>query len=180
MGCKGEFNSLLLFELLAAPERLRYQSIIRDLLLVSDKNLNSLYSSIIDLMTLKCPTCKTTVDPYPDACSAVMCLNCGNYYCNYCFSGFASGQTDRDRAAAHEHTASHHESDRPEGRDAFLSAEVVAQGHQQYRLHQLVSCLSVAVASSEMSVCRSHDVSLCLILCYQEILDLGTIMIHFA
>jgi ankyrin repeat protein len=124
-------------------------------------------------MTLKCPTCKTPVDPFPDACSAVMCLNCGNHYCNYCFQGFATGQADKDRASAHEHTAIHHDSDRPGGRDAFLSTDLVLRGHQEYRSAQLVKCLSIAMTSTEFGIRSRHDVALALILCSKEIEDLN-------
>lgn len=60
----------------------------------------------LDVMTLRCPTCKTPVDPNPDACSAVMCLNCGGHYCNYCFMAFATGKQE-DRANCHKHVSTH-------------------------------------------------------------------------
>lgn len=101
-GCRSNFNVIELFSLLRPREKARYCSIVADLL-GNDPNLRMLHSTLIDLMTLKCPSCKTPVDPLPDACSAVMCLNCGHYYCNYCFLGFSTGATDKDRAAAHEH-----------------------------------------------------------------------------
>lgn len=146
---------------------------IHELVLYQDKDLKVQYSTLLDIMTLKCPTCKTPVDPFPDACSAVMCLNCGNHYCNYCFEGFATGKSDRDRAAAHEHTAGHHESDKHGGRDAFLPAETVARGHREYRLNQLSRCVLIAMTSTEFGVRGRHDVALSLILCAKEIEDLG-------
>ena len=126
----------------------------------------------LDVMTLKCPSCKTPVDPFPDACSAVMCLNCGHHYCNFCFQGFASGITEHDRAAAHEHVASHSLADRPESRDAFLSAERVATGQRLHQIAQLEKCVSLAISSPEYGSDGSHDVALTLIWCHKELQDL--------
>ena len=93
-------------------------------------------------MTLKCPTCQKPVDPYPDACSAVMCLYCGNHYCNYCFEAFATGVSTKDKADAHLHAAAHSESVVLEERDAFLSAERIAVGQRLHQFNQIVKCLS--------------------------------------
>ena len=125
--------------------------------------LQVLRSAILDVMTLKCPTCRVPVDPFPDACSAVMCLNCGNHYCNYCFTPFTTG------VLAHEHVASHSTNDRPENRDAFLSAELVAEGQRLHQILQLESCVSLALASPEYGVNGGHDVSIALVMCYSEI-----------
>jgi hypothetical protein len=82
-------------------EQARYRSIIesmRESALVIDENIvgesmktlslsmgimDRLKGTFQDILTLVCPTCRSPVDPFPDACSAVMCLNCGNYYCQY-------------------------------------------------------------------------------------------------
>lgn len=171
-GCNSAFNSLILFSKLPGREKSRYVSIIDDLL-GNDANLKMLKSTLIDLMTLKCPTCKTPVDPLPEACSAVMCLNCGNHYCNYCFQGFSSGITEKNRSAAHEHAAVHNDSEKPESRDAFLSADVVAIGQRQYRKKQLEKCISIAMCSTEYGINGRHDVSLALIQCSLEFEDMG-------
>lgn len=132
--CNCNYNSIILFSMMPPRERSRYLSILNDTVVAADKSIqkashsfdtegsvrksyhgndvNLLKSAILDVMTLRCPQCKTTVDPYPDACSAVMCLNCGNHYCNYCFASFATGALDKDRAAAHSHAAVHNDSDR--------------------------------------------------------------------
>lgn len=180
-GCEASLNSLQVFSHLGhcvdtscgKNTQLRYRTIINDLVAYNNKNLKLLTSSIIDIMTLKCPVCKISVDPLPDACSAVMCLTCGNHYCNYCFESFASGQIHQDRAAAHRHTATHNNSNRLEDRDAFLPVDVIERGHKQYRLAQLVKCVSVAMASADYGENSCHDVALSLIMCFQEITDVG-------
>ena len=45
--------------------------------------------TFLEQMTMQCPHCNAAVDPDPDGCSAVLCLNCGQYYCNYCFKGYS-------------------------------------------------------------------------------------------
>ena len=169
--CPCSFNSLHLFRFMPPRERARYMSLITDVV-SGISRFRMLRSAILDVMTLKCPSCKTPVDPFPDACSAVMCLNCGHHYCNFCFQGFASGITEQDRAAAHEHVASHSLADRPESRDAFLSAEHVASGQRLHQIAQLEKCVSLAISSPEYGSDGSHDVALTLIWCHKELQDL--------
>jgi hypothetical protein len=83
----------------AARERQRYLSILEDIC-ATHQPVKLLKSAMLDLMTLKCPNCKTPVDPLPDACSAVMCLSCGGYYCNYCFEGFSTGMSGKFRISS--------------------------------------------------------------------------------
>lgn len=139
----------------------------------SGANLQHLRSALCDVMTLRCPSCKTPVDPFPDACSAVMCLNCGGHYCNCCFLGFSSGIMERDRALAHEHVARHNTSPEPEIHDAFLSTEIVNAGQKKHQQIQLEKCLALAMCSTEYGSNARHDVALALILCSTEVSDLG-------
>lgn len=164
--CRSKFDPLRVFHQMPAREKARYKSILDDVTSNLD-SLQMLRSAILDVMTLKCPTCSVPVDPYPDACSAVMCLNCGNHYCNFCFTPFSTG------VLAHEHVASHSTSEKPENRDAFLSSELVAGGQRQYQISQLEKCISLALSSAEFGIDGGHEVSLALILCYTEVSDLN-------
>ncbi len=103
-----------------------------------------------------------------------MCLNCGTYYCNYCFLGFDSGgDTQQDRAAAHEHVALHKVTDVAEQRDAFLSPECVQEGQTAHQCAQLKKCLLLAMTSRNFGVDGHHDVCLALILSYADLTSLG-------
>lgn len=153
-------------------ERARYSSIVSNV----SENLSLIYrlrGSFQDVLTLTCPTCKRPVDPFPDACSAVMCLNCGSYYCNYCFLGFSSGNTEEDRALSHTHTAQHHPAEELTQRDAFLPAEVVKKGQLETQRQQLVQCIALAMSSKEFAAENQQCISLSLILLEQELKDLG-------
>lgn len=131
--------------------------------------MKQLYQTMLDLMTLKCPTCSNPVDPFPDACSAIMCLYCGNHYCNYCFEAFASGQSDVDRASAHMHAATHNDSKAPESRDAFLSNALIRDGQRQYLDKILKRCVSLALSSQDIA---HQEVALVLVLVSTELSDL--------
>lgn len=169
-GCHHTYNSLILFERMATRERARYISILEDVA-AENARLKALRTTIHDMMTLKCPTCKTPVDPLPDACSAVMCLSCGHHYCNYCFAAFATGVAEKDRGMAHTHAASH--SEKSDGRDPFLPAELVEVGQRLYRKVQLEKCLSIAMCSMDYSCDGRHEVALAIVLCAKEIQDMG-------
>jgi len=101
-----------------------------------------------------------------------MCLNCGNHYCNFCFHGFASGVTEHDRAAAHEHVATHSVSERPEARDAFLPADLVASGQRLHQIAQLERCVALAMTAPEYGSDGAHDVAVTLVWCSAELHDL--------
>ena len=164
--CHCTFNPLRMFHRMPPREKARYKSILDDVSSGSAA-LQMLRSAILDVMTLKCPTCSVPVDPFPDACSAVMCLNCGNHYCNYCFKPFVTG------VLAHEHVASHSTSDKPENRDAFLPADLVAEGQRLHQVLQLEKCVSLALSSPEYGPNGGHDVSIALVMCYAEIISLN-------
>lgn len=82
VGCGCVYNLITLYSIMGKNEKLRYLSIVKS---ICDESpmIPRLRNTFQDILTLHCPTCKRPVDPYPDACSAVMCLNCGNYYCKY-------------------------------------------------------------------------------------------------
>jgi hypothetical protein len=164
--CRSKFNPLHVYHRMPNRERARYKSIMDDVT-SNIPSLQMLRSALLDVMTLKCPSCSVPVDPFPDACSAVMCLNCGNHYCNFCFMPFATG------VMAHEHVASHSTSEKPENRDAFLSAELVAGGQKLHQILQLEKCISLALSSPEYGVDEGHEVAIALIMCHSEVSDLN-------
>ena len=63
--------------------------------------------------------------------------------------------------------------DRPEGRDAFLSNEVVEIGQKIHQRIQLEKCVTLAMCSAEYGVNGRHEVDIALLLCSKEIEDLG-------
>ena len=168
--CGSTFDVVEAFERMEQRERSRFLGIVRDITLVESTMLKQLQLTLLELMTLKCPTCKNTVDPFPDACSAVMCLFCGNHYCNYCFMAFATGDSQQDRARAHTHVAIHN-SDKPaQSRDAFLSNALTREGQRNYLFGILRKCLTLAFGARELT---AHEVGLALVLVDAELVDLG-------
>ena len=171
-GCVAVYSTVPLFHKMAKRERARFKTILTDITFSDSSPLRQFHSALLDLMTVKCPSCKNPVDPFPDACSAIMCLNCGHHYCNYCFKAFASGVTERDRSAAHEHAATHNSNDRPETRDAFLPSHLIVQGQRIYLKSLLTQSLIAALSLAEGGINR-QEVALALVMCYDELLDLG-------
>jgi hypothetical protein len=52
-----------------------------------DNSEQVLARAIIEALTLKCPNCRTALDPNPDGCCAMQCMapGCGKYFCWLCF-----------------------------------------------------------------------------------------------
>ena len=170
--CDGIFCIITVFIRMADRERTRYLSIV-NMLAESNTQLRTLRNALQDVMVLRCPTCKTPVDPYPDACSAVLCLNCGHHYCNYCFRPFASGRADEDRARCHTHVAEHSPAADATLRDAFLPADIVRRGQQQQQIHLLCRTLTLALLSREYrSSSAKHIAAVALILLYPDVVSL--------
>lgn len=164
--CEGTFDPVAIFLKMTERERSRYISIIT-LLSETNKLLSTFRGTLHEILVLRCPDCKTPVDPYPDACSAVMCLSCGHYYCNYCFRGFATGNEDDDRAKCHTHVAEHNTT---EQKDPFLSAELVKSGQNKVQLKMLCNCLRLALSSREfLTADGRHVVALALLLVSRDI-----------
>jgi uncharacterized protein len=188
IGCHCVYNPIQIFSIIGTNERARYISIIKSIS-ESFSSINRLRNTFQDILTLNCPTCRRPVDPFPDACSAVMCLNCGNYYCeflfllssldyhfvgNYCFQGFATGNSEEDRAASHTHSALHHPSEDPTKRDAFLPVEVIKIGQLERQQSQLVQCVALAMTSKEFAIDNRRDIALSLIMLHLELGDMQT------
>ena len=135
-GCEVYYDPIILYTRLYLRERSRYLSILTDVL---NADIREMHRALLDTLVLHCPTCQTSVDPSPDACSAVMCLNCGGYYCNFCFEAFSEYASEKNRALAHAHVAGHHTAADPNDRSAFLPNDVLLAGP----MHQLLLWISL-------------------------------------
>jgi ankyrin repeat protein len=93
---------------------------------------------------------------------------------NYCFEGFATGDSEQDRGASHTHTALHHPSEDPTQRSPFLPNEVVKVGQLHRQRSQLIQCVALAMTSKEFAVDNRIDITLSLILLDMELSDIGT------
>lgn len=138
-------------------EKKRFTNLLHETLLSTQTELSSLLinlSNILkDSLTLSCPYCSIAIDPTPDACSAVMCLNCSSYYCNYCFQCFnASTDSSKNRADAHEHVATHQPESNIESRDAFLSPELVKTGQRNYQKMKISYLIKSLLTSNDLFV----------------------------
>eukprot|EP01041_Mallomonas_annulata_P009294 gene9294-19288_t len=171
--CSECFDSILLYNIIDTPSKVRYKSIIDDILHnlpeIYKENILSLRSLLLESLTLKCSSCQATVDPFPDGCSAVRCLSCGNWYCNYCFMFFSSENTAQNRAEAHTHTATHHPSNILEQRDSFLPIDIIQHGHKEYKMTKLVNQLYKALQSIPSKYRSKQDISIALILIANDI-----------
>ena len=126
---------------------------------------------LIDSLTLKCPKCKIAIDPLPDACSAVQCISCGVYYCNYCFQYFSSEDSHQNKSECHIHVASHHPDKHPESRDPFLPVDTILQGQTIWKCNQITKCLKLALTSPSFSSdsIAQYSIVLGLLLCFKEL-----------
>lgn len=80
--CECNYNAIQLFDMMQTNEKTRFITILDDTIVKRNlSKITLLRNVLLDVLTLACPNCKTPVDPYPDACSAILCLSCGNYYC---------------------------------------------------------------------------------------------------
>lgn len=185
--CKNKFHPVDSFRIMNPDNRLRWIRILEDWVTTyripkkttTEKPVAMMQNivrrvkmALIDVLTYRCPGCRQAVDPLPDACSAVLCLSCGNFYCNYCFELFESGDADANgRAACHAHVSTHHPAD--EMKDAFLPSEVIEHGHQSWQRLQVLNCLRLALHSNSMrSQWAQHSIALALLLCSDHMKDL--------
>eukprot|EP01041_Mallomonas_annulata_P001842 gene1842-3575_t len=179
--CASMFDSVRLYSRMSTREKSRYLSIINDVLLDIPK-FKHIHNCLCDVLTLKCPSCAAAVDPFPDACSAIMCLNCGYYYCNFCFAAFATGHPNIDRAMAHEHAADHHPSSLPGERSSFLPADICQAGQLKYQCKQVENAIRklllptvTVIESSPVNniVLSVADMALGILLCVRELEEVG-------
>jgi len=170
IGCSHTYSPVLLYGKMEEHEKSRYKSIICSL---SDTHpqLRNVKGAFQEILTLKCPSCSTPVDPNPDACSAIMCLSCGMWYCNCCFLKFSSDDSDANRSDAHTHAATHHT--RHDHRDAFLPAEIVAAGQLELQNRMLVKCVSLAMSPEDAGGSGATISALALILIANDLSDLN-------
>ena len=183
-GCSQVFHPLELYIIMDTNNKRRYQRILEELLCVISKRGGThvakkertfvdaigagrrVNTALVDLLTLRCPTCRQAIDPFPDACAAVLCLCCGSYYCNCCLMAFCSGDSAVDKAECHRHTTTHHpnyvlqgqeqgqeqeqEQEQEQGQgqgqglaDPFLPHDVILAGHVNYRKMQITRVLKM-------------------------------------
>jgi ankyrin repeat protein len=180
--CCQPLDPIIVMSKLESRERKRYSTLIQDIIMKEDRRIAQLLSALQEILTLSCPFCRIAVDPLPDACSAILCLNCSSYYCNYCFLCFLSsgqqGETeDKAKAACHIHVSSHNNGNvsslNETGGDPFLSKELILEGQKKYQEKRLFSCLTLALNNKEYEEEAVHLVSMALLLCYDDVISLG-------
>lgn len=163
--CPGKYDCMTLFAKLENREKMRFISLLNDVVVRDCPKLTRLRNSIFDLLTLKCPNCYVPVDPNPDACAAVICLSCGTDYCNYCFQAFPS------KVEAHAHAATHNPV--AENKDPFLSPETIAEGHRKYRCSKMEKFITMALTSPDFGGFTGVEVPLALISSAAELLAMN-------
>ena len=170
--CAELLDTLEIFQRLSKLPKIRYALTIIGILSESvNSTAISFRNALLDMLTLKCPSCSVPIDPSPDACSAVMCLNCGNFYCNFCFTPFTGVA---GRGEAHIHVASHSRSSVGSvGSDPFLPSSVVAEGQCFYRQEQIKKLLSLAMRSRNFTIDQHTDIVLAYLSCYVEFTDMN-------
>jgi hypothetical protein len=181
--CCQPLDPIIVMSKLESRERKRYSTLIQDIIMKEDRRITQLLAIFQEILTLSCPFCHVAVDPIPDACSAILCLNCSSYYCNYCFRSFRSsegeeGETEeKAKADCHIHVSSHNNGSAASlnetGGDPFLSKELILEGQKKYQEKRLYSCLSLALKNKEYLEEAFHIVSMALLLCYDDIVSLG-------
>lgn len=174
--CPDFFDTLTLYENLDELQKKRYFNIISEVVLPAFPFLAQTVAALRDMLVLSCPVCHVAIDPTPDACSAIQCLNCGFYYCNYCFESFASENTSENRVAAHDHAATHKVVAEGETQDAFLPLDLVLQGQNAFQRRKLIKYLQLVIGSNSL-VSRSSNglqtASMGMLLAFEDIQLLG-------
>jgi ankyrin repeat protein len=189
VGCQHSYEVLELWVHLAPLQRLRYADLMHKIVETSarfesdDTNTKGSKSNssgldiqrscadVMELLTLKCGSCFQPVDPTPDGCSAVKCLNCGLHYCAYCMqSGFDKNDEKYDSSLCHEHVSTHHPSTEREERNAFLSNDILKKGQLELLYKLLVEFLHGFVSSNDGAL---HNAELATLICRRELDDLG-------
>eukprot|EP01041_Mallomonas_annulata_P001974 gene1974-3840_t len=150
--CNEGFDSILLYNIIDAPSKVQNKSIIEFIL----STLSEINKDKIS-------------DPSPDGCSAVRCLSCGHWYCNYCFMSFTTENSDQNKTEDHTHTATHHPSNVLVERSAFLPEVVIQCGHMEYKKSKLVNALYDALQSIPSKYRSKQDISIALILIANDI-----------
>eukprot|EP01031_Cornospumella_fuschlensis_P028652 gene28652-34594_t len=174
--CSDFFDSLTIYENLDELQKIRYINIFREVILPSYPLLAQTAAALRDMLVLSCPVCHVAIDPTPDACSAVQCLSCGFYYCNFCFQSFASEVSSDNRVAAHEHAATHKVVAEGEAQDAFLPLELVLQGQNSFQRKKLIKYLQLVIGSNSLMSRSSNGLqtaSVAMLLAYEDIRLLG-------
>ena len=144
----------------------------------------------LESVVLKCnnvlKNCQVPVDPQPDACSAVMCLSCGAYYCNCCFQCFVGDDTDSSSSQAHKHVVVHHPNFAPSSAnvrsplpvpDAFIPKEIVQKCQLEYQIDKLRKCFSLQLLelrnlTADERAFQSRCVKFAFVMCYKSIMAL--------
>lgn len=182
--CEHTFDTFAIMDIMKKEEKARYSGVVKEIMLKDTSGttlpLMKKVVAVQECMTLKCPACQATVDPTPDGCSAVMCLNCGAHYCNVCFECFNTGKADTDRAAAHTHAAKHATHVAPNRRSAFLPNHIVEKGQKEL-LGKIVKRTVVDLVLSEIQEGEDqpplsdllHEVDMIIVIVEAELRDLG-------
>eukprot|EP01036_Dinobryon_divergens_P025726 gene25726-34303_t len=162
--CSDCIHSLMGFDRLAERERLRYLNILSQENSDESSNVQRVKAAMLDLLTLRCPNpqCREAVDISSDGCSAVMCLHCGCYFCNFCFKGY--GYPNSSAVAAE--------------RDAFLPMAIVSEGQRNHTTNLLVRFCTLAMSSREYGVDGAADLSMAMIFCFKDFQTLGIDPMH--
>jgi hypothetical protein len=141
-----------------------------------DPRLPKIANVLRDMLTLTCSYCRSAVDPSPDACAAILCLNCSSYYCNYCFQLFNSDDSAKDKADCHIHASTHQPNHRNhsenQSADPFLSSETIKIGHKQYRTRRMIQSLRLVMSSADYAGDSLHFAALAMILCFDDLISL--------
>ena len=168
--CKEHYNLRSLLRILNKDESTRLLQIAQTVAGDDKSPIFKYKGDILDSLSLKCPHCEAAVDPSPDACCAVSCLNCGYFYCHCCFEPFGKGEADRGSKQAHEHCATHDTTRPPEQRSAFLPAETVSAGHRTAKKARFEAVVKKLRDNSGLD---RRDLELAIFLCDCELNDAG-------
>jgi cytohesin len=177
--CQEFYDSMYILNKMRKQERDRFLGVMKDLLLKGPTGVSlPLHKNVValqELMTLKCPACNATVDPTPDGCSAVMCLNCGGHYCNVCFECFSTGDVEKDRSASHTHAATHATHVELASRSAFLPNHIVEKGQKDLLSSMIIEAVvkKIAGADPETVLDTRHEAAMILMIVEPELNDLG-------
>jgi len=185
-GCEEILDIMDTWSILDTLSKLRYTNLIKDFVYHENADIqhsdvarraHEVCKQIHEALILKCQSCYASVDPSADGCSAIQCMSCGFFFCGCCLrSGFDKSDVAVDRAEAHLHAAAHHPSEDPSERNAFLPADIISVGNQNFKMRQVATALRELVGTFENEGhIRSleHILTIGILCCWTELQDIG-------
>jgi hypothetical protein len=113
---------------------------IDELLAAVDRVWKSRLDELTDTLNLRCPSCRTVLDPEAEACTAMCCSFCSAHFCFACLVQFPNPE------ASHQHVPAAHGCE-----SAFAPKSVVEESHRNIRVKAILDVIRPITRASRAS-----------------------------